>query len=244
MRQRLFYLSKQLVLQCINDYTVHLQHRVSRDLDFFFDDPDVDLTEIRSALEDARPTSVIQHAPHILNAVFGETKLQFLSAIGQFPIEPPTQVAGLRVARLRDIAATKIKVIGDRGALRDYFDLKVIEERAGITVTQMLADYQERYTDSSNLQHLIMSLGFFGYVDDDPSLPLTKTEIAAYWTNRPAAILKSMSGSVSECSAHDQASYRTDPAAPEDQQYILGDMVWVPSHMRNGKPVKGHYRRR
>lgn len=237
-------LPESMVLYGGTALAAHLQHRVSRDLDFFFDDPAVDLTEIRNTLEDGRPTSVIQHAPHTLNAIFGETKLQFLFASGQTPIEPPTQVAGLRVARLRDIAATKIKVMGDRGALRDYFDLKVIEERTGITVMQMLADYQERYADSTNLQHLIMSLGYFGDVDDDPSLPLTKTEIAAYWADRPAAILKSMSDSPSEYSADDQPGYRMGAATPEDQRHILGDRVWVPPHLRNGKPVKGHYRRR
>jgi predicted nucleotidyltransferase component of viral defense system len=61
---------------------------------------------------------------------------------GQAPVDRDTKIAGLRVASLRDLAATKIKVIGDRGELRDYFDLMVIEQRTPVTVETALVDYQ------------------------------------------------------------------------------------------------------
>jgi len=52
----------------------HLSHRTSRDLDFFFDDPDVDLGWLREALAALRPTAVTDQAEHTLNAVFGQIR--------------------------------------------------------------------------------------------------------------------------------------------------------------------------
>ena len=40
----------------------------------------------------------------------------------QHLLEPPEEVDGLRIAGLSDLMAMKLKVVGDRGELRDYFD--------------------------------------------------------------------------------------------------------------------------
>jgi hypothetical protein len=40
----------------------HLSHRTSRDLDFFFDDPDIDLASLPEALTALRPTAVTDAA--------------------------------------------------------------------------------------------------------------------------------------------------------------------------------------
>lgn len=120
---------KSMVLYGGTAIAAHLHHRVSRDLDFFFDDPAVDLRELRARMEALRTTAVTFQDAGTLNAIFGETKVQFLCSVGQRPVDLTTNVAGIRVASLRDLAATKVKVVGDRGELRDYFDLMVIEQR-------------------------------------------------------------------------------------------------------------------
>src|SRR5439155_7633054 len=45
------------------------------------------------------------------------------------------------VAGIADLLATKLKIIGDRGELRDYFDLKTIEERTAYRVEQGIGLY-------------------------------------------------------------------------------------------------------
>lgn len=42
------------------------------------------------------------------------------------------------VGSFPDIVATKLKVVGDRGELRDYYDLMCIEEQGEADVYQML----------------------------------------------------------------------------------------------------------
>lgn len=54
-----------------------------------------------------------------LNGYLEDVKAQFLDATTQHPVEPTQLIGGIPVAGLRDLAATKLKVVGDRGELRD-----------------------------------------------------------------------------------------------------------------------------
>ena len=49
---------------------VHLEHRVSRDLDFFFHHNSVDLDELTIMLSAAGPFAITERAPGTLNGVF------------------------------------------------------------------------------------------------------------------------------------------------------------------------------
>ena len=109
---------------------VHLAHRVSRDLDFFFHRNSVNLDELSASLSAAGPFAVTERAPGTLNGVFSATRVQFLHADEVRPqtvLESPTQVDGLSIARISDLMAMKLKVVGDRGELRHYFDLMTID---------------------------------------------------------------------------------------------------------------------
>jgi hypothetical protein len=59
---------------------VHLAHRVSRDLDFFFHRNSVNLDELSTRLSAAGPFAVTERAPGTLNGVFSATRVQFLHA--------------------------------------------------------------------------------------------------------------------------------------------------------------------
>jgi predicted nucleotidyltransferase component of viral defense system len=80
-------------------------------------------TTARADLERLGSFAVIEHEEHTLNGQFHETKVQFLHAAKQTRLEPTTEIAGIQVAGLSDILAMKLKVIADRGELRDYFDI-------------------------------------------------------------------------------------------------------------------------
>ena len=175
---------------------VHLQHRVSRDLDFFFHTQAVDLIEMEQTMAAAGPCAVTSRAAGTLNGVFSQTKVQFLhcdETEDQTLLEPPTEVAGVPVAGIPDIFAMKLKVIADRGELRDYFDLMVVEQQTGLSVEQGLGVFLTRYRrspDDQVLMPVISALGYLDDVDEDDSLPVTKAAIDAYWRKRQPEVAR------------------------------------------------------
>lgn len=242
------HLPEPLVLYGGTALAAHLHHRVSRDLDFFYPD-DVDLTTWRETLDSLGRFAVTTAEPDTLNGVFNSTKVQFLQARGQTPLEPPTIIAGIKVASLRDIAATKLKTIADRGALRDYFDLMTIEQRSAITMETALLDYQERYQthDMNTITHIIRALGTFSDVGDDHGLPVRRTTIEDYWARRTPNLGLSVdvTGTLS-LTLPPRVDPESDgwPLPPPDPSNLPAGRVWVEAHERNGRQVRGYWRRR
>jgi hypothetical protein len=174
---------------------VHLGHRISRDLDFFFHHGSVDLDALARSLSAAGPFAVTERAPGTLNGVFSATKVQFLHTDEGRPqhlLQPPEEVDGLRVAQLSDLMAMKLKVVGDRGELRDYFDLMVIEQRTGRMADEGLALFIERFQPEypqQAIDHILLGLGYFDDVDPDDALPVPRAQIVDYWTRRQPEII-------------------------------------------------------
>jgi hypothetical protein len=177
---------------------VHLQHRVSRDLDFFYHRGAVDLAKLRTDLERLGAFAVTSSGVGTLNGVFSATKVQFLHAdevAAQTVLEPLEEIAGINVAGLGDILAMKLKVVAERGELRDYFDLMTIEQRAGRFVEEGIALFAERYgrpREPATAEPIVRALGYFSDLDDDLALPLSKAEIAAYWTRRQPEVIRNI----------------------------------------------------
>ena len=176
---------------------VHIRHRQSRDLDFFYHRGTVDPDALQGALAKAGPFAVTQRSPGTLNGVFSATNVQFLHADAEQPqrlLEQPALIAGLHVAGLADLMAMKLKVIAQRGELRDYFDLMAIEDRTGHTVEEGLGYFLARFqpADASNqVMAVISALGYLDDVDEDELLPAGKSDIARYWRSRQPEVLKS-----------------------------------------------------
>ena len=180
---------------------VHLQHRVSRDLDFFFHENAIELDELVSRLSELGPFAITWRAPGTLNGVFSETKLQFLHADEGAPqrlLERPKTVEGLRIAGISDLLATKLKVIGDRGEARDYFDLMRIEELTERRVEEGLGLYLARYNipserATSAIDPIVRALGYLGDVEEDKALPVSLEVIERYWQRRQPEVIASIS---------------------------------------------------
>jgi hypothetical protein len=174
----------------------HLHHRQSRDLDFFYHEAAVDLDALAASIAERGPFAVQLRAPGTWNGVFSGTKLQFLHADEQRQqrrLEPTTSLAGIEVAGIGDIFAMKLKVIAERGELRDYFDVKTIEERTHRTVEEGLELFAARYAldeSSGAIGAVIRALGYLGDVDEDSLVPESKDEIAAYWAQRQPEIVR------------------------------------------------------
>lgn len=95
-----------------------------------------------------------------------------------------------------DIAATKYKVIGDRGELRDYYDLMRLTANAGIDPQLGLRMYCERYgvgLEHPSVAHIVIALGSFDDVADDPWLSesdpdATLDTVSSYWQQRQPTV--------------------------------------------------------
>lgn len=169
----------------------HLGHRTSRDLDFFLERA-MDVEALEASLVRAGTLLVTGRAPGTLHCVLGRTRLQFFDASDQHRVEPTVTIGGLRVAGLGDLLATKLKVIVDRPALRDYVDLRAIEERAHRYVEEGLAIFILRYRPAAPDQAVaavVRALASFEDVPEDPGLGVSVRETARYWTRRVRAVV-------------------------------------------------------
>ncbi len=175
---------------------VHLRHRQSRDLDFFSVAPDPELDALEHRLDQLGSFAVSSRATGTLNGVFDDAKVQFLDAHTQVELAPAERHAGILVSSLPDVFAMKIKVIGDRGELRDYFDLKRIEEMTGRRVEEGIGLYMTRYQippEHPSIEHIVEALGYLDDVDEDDMLPEDRDTIARYWAHRQREISGNMS---------------------------------------------------
>lgn len=174
---------------------VHLRHRRSRDLDFFYDDPDLDLAALERRLSSLGSFAVSMRAPGTLNAVLEGAKIQLLDAHEQIDLDAPEEHAGILVASLADVFAMKVKAIGDRGELRDYFDLERIEELTDRRFEEGIGLYMTRYEvppEHPSIAHIVEALGYLDDVDEDDMLPANRATIAAYWKRRQPEISRSL----------------------------------------------------
>lgn len=169
----------------------HLRHRVSRDLDVFCAE-DFDSENMEAELRARGPFAATLRASGTLNGIFDEAKVQFLHARGQRILDKTTVVAGMHIAGMSDLIATKLNAVIGRGELRDYFDLKVIEQRAGRMMEEGIGLHIARFSPLDPGQQasaISRALGSFDDVGDDDTLPESRKEIVAYWTRRQPEIV-------------------------------------------------------
>lgn len=191
-------LPEELYLGGGTGIAVHLKHRESRDLDFFYHRSSVDLKSLAEQIAAAGPFAVTLEGEGTLRGLLGKTKLEFLHADQTTPqrrLEAPAVVAGIAVAGLKDLLAMKLKVVRDRAEMRDYFDVKVIDERSPYSVEEGVAFWLERYgiaPESEHLQVLLTSLGYLDDVEEDAALPISKDELAEWWRRRQAEVLRNL----------------------------------------------------
>lgn len=221
---------------------VHLRHRVSRDLDFFYHENAVDLDELTAALEQRRSFAIVQRSPGTLNGLSSETRVEFLHADEGQPqrlLVRPSVVEGIRVAGLADLIAMKLKVIAERGELRDYFDLQRIEQQTDETVDAGLGYFLARYAPRDpreRVMAIIRALGYLEDVDEDELLPSSKAAVASYWARRQPQILKAAGWLTS--------GGDPPPSRGADAVDRSSEGVWVGPHTRRGREARGRRGRR
>lgn len=186
------HLPRELYLGGGTAIAVHLGHRESRDLDFFFHRP-VDLDELKDLFGELDIFAVIHESEGTLKGLFGATKIEVFDASRLKQLAKPASVAGFRIASLQDLMAMKIKVMAERGEMRDYFDVKAIDENGTVSVEEGIELYIKRYDvnpSSGALPHLYMAMGDLSDVEVDELLPIGKPKLQKWWSKRQAQVLR------------------------------------------------------
>jgi hypothetical protein len=171
---------------------VHLGHRESRDLDFFFH-REVDLDQIGALLGGLGEFAVTYESEGTLKGLFGATKLEFFDASCLNRLAEPETVAGLAVAGLQDLMAMKLKVMAERGEMRDYVDVKAIDENGTVSVEEGIELYMRRYgveASSEALPHLYRSMGDLNDVEADYLLNEDLAQLQRWWKARQVEVLR------------------------------------------------------
>ena len=89
----------------------------------------------------------------------------------------------------------KLKVVRERGELRDYYDIKAIEERSGLSVEDGLVFFMERYrvtAQDTAVGQTVKALGYLDDIEEDDLLPLSKDELSAWWGKRQASLVRNL----------------------------------------------------
>ena len=115
---RRFYLAVGTAL------ALRLGHRVSVDLDFFSETDELlddSRAEIAAALRKRRVVRVLEDVVGNLLLEIKGYHVGFFG-YGYALLEPPDEVAGVRVGSLADVGLMKLDAIVDRGARKDFYD--------------------------------------------------------------------------------------------------------------------------
>ncbi|MGH3429263.1 MAG: nucleotidyl transferase AbiEii/AbiGii toxin family protein [Mycobacteriales bacterium] len=186
------HLPKELYLGGGTGVAVHLGHRESRDLDFFFHRP-IDLDELKRIIGGLGTFAITHESEGTLKGLFGATNVEVFNASELHQLAKPDVVAGLNVAGLHDLMAMKIKVLAERGEMRDYFDVKTIDEEGPISVEEGVELYMRRYgidPSSDALPHLYRAMGDLSDVEADQKLPIDLVELQEWWSRRQVQVLR------------------------------------------------------
>jgi hypothetical protein len=176
---------------------LRLGQRMSKDLDFFFHGTAVNIDQLEEMLLGLG--SVVEaRGPGTLRGYVSTTKVEFFQDDLGAPLrqlEEPEKIAGISVAGLKDLMAMKLKVLAERGELRDYFDVKCIDEDGAVSLEAGVALFLERYgldRASDALSHLVRAFGYLDDVDEDESLPMSKGALALWWQARQARFIRNV----------------------------------------------------
>ncbi|WP_298335074.1 hypothetical protein [Ferrimicrobium sp.] len=130
-----------------------------------------------------------------LAITLGSTLIEFTNASMVVMLEPTQRIAGIEVASLGDLLAMKLATITRRKALRDYDDIRAIEQIGGRRVEEGLALAARRYMipDDAGLLAIVRALAKVDQCSPDPLVPTSHSDLVGYWSRRLPEITASLS---------------------------------------------------
>ncbi len=165
----------------------HLGHRLSRDLDLFTTDRDLDLESMKDALrEGTTGARVLGISDATLRIVVSGVPVDLV--LYPYPLLEPAVPgpAGFPVAGMRDLAAMKLAAIARRGIRRDFWDIHAILG-SRLSMKEAGSAYLLRFGLSEpDLYHVARALCWFDDAERDPVMPAGMT--AVLWAEVKARV--------------------------------------------------------
>ena len=160
----------------------YLGHRVSRDLDFFSRDANLDLEHVRRRVIGKLSAETVAQTEVTLALRIADASIDIVRypypILGRLSSGPE----GVKVAGLRDLAAMKLAAITKRGVRRDYWDLYAILTLTKLTLESVCDDYLRKFgVSEADLYHVLRALTWFEDAEADRRLPRGLT--AKQWRN-------------------------------------------------------------
>ncbi len=146
---------------------LQLGHRISYDLDFFTQDI-FNLEKVLQSLKNIPTFELDRQDEQTLIGHFSGCRFSLFYY--QYPLISPTiNFLDIRLAGLKDLAASKISAIASRGAKRDFVDLfYLLESREIGDLSQILIYYNQRFTNlAAQRFHILKSLSYFSDADKE-----------------------------------------------------------------------------
>jgi hypothetical protein len=153
---------REFVLYGGTAVALRLGHRVSLDFDFFSSGP-LNADALYATVPLLKDSTFVQREPDALTVVVDRgdpVKVSFFGGITIGCIDPPeiTDDGVLRVASLRDLLGTKLKVLLQRVEAKDYLDIAALL-RSGVSLGEGLgaakALYEPQFPPSEALKTLV-----------------------------------------------------------------------------------------
>ena len=145
---------------------LHLEHRVSVDLDFFTPEDDYEAQPLTQALQAIAELEIEQQSRGTLNGRLAGIRVSFFAY--PYPLLAPfSEALDVKVASLLDIALMKVSAIGQRGARRDFVDLCTICQ-SGYSLDDLLRRMPEKFSAVSfPSYHHLRALTYFEDAEHD-----------------------------------------------------------------------------
>ncbi len=153
--------------------SLQIGHRMSVDIDLFTDAPydSIDFDRIDEVICSTFPTVEMGYGGNnsMGKSYFVGTSKEDLVKLDIFYTDsfvfPLLIEQDIRFARLEEIAAMKLEVIGNNGRKKDFWDLHELMDY--FSLNQMIEFYKKRYPYSLTKKEIISQLTFFDNADED-----------------------------------------------------------------------------
>ncbi len=148
-------------------------------------------------------------------------------------IGPPTPIAGLPVAALADLLASKLDVILYRPKLRDYIDLKAIDDSSPYCLEDGLLFHMHRYgtrSSSRDLARIVDLLADPGAIEEDRVFDGERDATLTYLRTRVLDLQNHLQ--------HLRAAHPDPPVERSTHREPLGPLASESSEVGSSSPSK------
>lgn len=177
---------RHVVLSGGSALALHLQHRLSEDLDFITYENWFDRRQLFRIMASFEHKQLLHESEEQIDLLLNDVKVTFFNANWSF-LRPENPEEQLHLATLEQLAAMKTHALFVRARFRDYYDLYVLAKER-FTLPEIFR-HASRIVEGINFKLFSIALVYTDDIEDDniqhlkPKYPVSKQEISSYFVN-------------------------------------------------------------